>query len=64
MKDILRWEIYAAEEINYFRNLDNCIQDALQAARDSNSGPKYPINFSELQDRLVQLGLNKPNFRQ
>jgi len=60
MKDILRWEIYAAEEINYFRNLDNCIQDALQAARDSNSGPKYPINFSELQDRLDTCQLKLP----
>lgn len=56
----LRWDIYAAEEINYFRNLDNCIQDALQAALDSNSGPCDPINFGELQVRLDTCLLKLP----
>ena len=56
----LRWDIYAAEEINYFRNLDDCILDALQAAWDSNSGPSDPINFGELQVRLDTCLLKLP----
>jgi hypothetical protein len=60
MKDILIGEIYASGEINYFRNLDNCIQDALQAARDSNSGPSDPIIFGELLDRLDTCQLKLP----
>ena len=40
-------------EITYFRNLDSCIRDALQAAQDKNKGPSEPTNFGILQKRLV-----------
>jgi hypothetical protein len=39
-------------EITYFRNLDSCILDALQAAQDKNMGPSEPTDFSILQKRL------------
>ena len=60
MRTILRQEIYATKEINYFKNLENCIQDALQAAQDSNSGPRDPTNFSELRVRLEACSLKLP----
>lgn len=39
-------------KITYFRNLDSCILDALQAAQDKNMGPSEPTDFSILQKRL------------
>jgi hypothetical protein len=60
-KDISRNEIiYAAEGISYFKNLDNCIQDAMQAAQDTNNGPSDPIIFGELQGRLDACQLKLP----
>jgi hypothetical protein len=53
-------QIDLAEEINYFRNLDNCIQDAKQAAQDRNMGPSEPTNFSVLHERLEACRLRHP----
>ncbi|MFA6371184.1 MAG: hypothetical protein WCW68_01020 [Methanothrix sp.] len=47
-------------EITYFRNLDSCILDALQAAQDKNVGPSEPTNFSILQKRLEACQLRHP----
>jgi hypothetical protein len=47
-------------EINFFRNLDNCILDAQQAAQDKNMGPSEPTNFSILQERLEACRLKHP----
>ena len=50
-----------AKAINYFRNLDKCIQDAHHAAQDSNAGPNDITNFSELQGRLDACQLKYPS---
>lgn len=47
-------------EITYFRNLDSCIRDALQAAQDKNKGPSEPTNFGILQKRLDACRLKHP----
>jgi hypothetical protein len=49
---ISKRDVHAPEEANYFRNLDICIQDALQAALESNIGPSDPMNLDWLQARL------------
>jgi hypothetical protein len=48
-----RGQAILPKEVNYFRNLDTCISDAQQAALDGNPGPGDPINYRELQSRLI-----------
>ena len=59
-KNMLRKGIYEAKETTYFRNLDVCIQDAMQAAQDINNGPSDPTIFGELQVRLDACQLKLP----
>jgi hypothetical protein len=40
------------DDVDYFKNIDNCILDAKQAALDETRGPSDPINFGELMARL------------
>jgi hypothetical protein len=40
------------KDVNFFKNIDNCIFDAKQAALDKAPGPGDPINFGELMVRL------------
>jgi hypothetical protein len=39
-------------EVNYFRNIYDCMLDAQGAAQDSDNGPRDPTCFSELRGRL------------
>ena len=48
---VMEW-INASVDVDYFRNLDNCIKDAEEAAQDMDGGPKDATNFSELHGRL------------
>jgi len=45
-------QIGSPGEVTYFRNLDSCILDALQAAQDRNIGPSEPTDFGILKKRL------------
>lgn len=40
------------KNFDYFKNIYSCTQDALEAAKDGNTGPSDPFNFRELQKRL------------
>ncbi len=44
--------VNASGVANYFKNIDNCVLDAKQAALDEAKGPSDPINFGELMARL------------
>jgi hypothetical protein len=45
---------------NYFRNLEKCIEEAQEAAQNSDCGPKDPVFFKELHDRLKICQLRLP----
>ncbi len=51
-RDFAREWVGQYEDVNYFKNLDNCILDAQQAALDEAQGPVDPVNFGDLMARL------------